>query len=85
MSFPADAIGHHLDFQWRDHEGYFQRLACCSAEGCEFVAVAPGSGYARGRQLHTEAHHHLTWLCDRCGAMAALHDGNRCPDTEATP
>lgn len=57
MSFPADAIGHHLDFQWRDHEGYFQRVACCTA--CEFVKPAPGSGYARGRQLHSEAHRHL--------------------------
>ncbi len=51
----------------------------------QFVAVAPGSGYGRGRQLHSEAHHHLTWRCDQCGAMAVEHEGNRCPDTEATP
>ncbi len=57
MSFPADAIGHHLDFQWRDHEGLFQRVATCT--GCEFVKPAPGSGYARGRQLHSAAHQHL--------------------------
>lgn len=30
----------------------------------------------------TEAHHHLTWRCDQCGAMAAQHIDNRCPDTE---
>lgn len=58
MSYPADAIGHHLYFQWRDHEGLFQRVACCTA--CEFVAVAPGTGYGRGRQLHSRYHKELT-------------------------
>lgn len=56
MSFPADAIGHHLEFTWpaeRDH----QRTAACT--GCDWAKPAPGTGYARGRQLHTEAHAHL--------------------------
>ena len=79
MSFPADAIGHHLEFIHPPERDYLRTAACT---GCDFQAPAPGSGYGRGRQLHTEAHHHLTWRCDQCGAMAAEHIDNRCPDTE---
>lgn len=82
MSYPADAIGHHLHFTHPPERGYL-RTAACTAEGCDFQAPAPGTGYARGRQLHTAAHHHLTWRCDQCGAMAVDHEGNRCP--EPTP
>ena len=56
MSFPADAIGHHLHFIHPPERDY-QRTAACT--GCDFQAPAPGTGYARGRQLHTEAHAHL--------------------------
>ena len=52
-AYPADAAGHVLYFDWppeRDH----QRTARC--RGCTWSKPAPGTGYARGRQLHTEAH-----------------------------
>lgn len=57
MSFPADALGHHLYFDHppeRDH----RRTATCT--GCDWWAPAPGTSYQRARQLHTEAHRHLT-------------------------
>lgn len=58
MSFPADALGHHLYF---DHprERDYKRTARCT--GCpEWAEPAPGTGYGRARQLHSEAHRHLT-------------------------
>lgn len=58
FGYPADTIGHHLHFTHppeRDHK----RTAACTAEGCEFQAPAPGTGYARARQLHSAAHQHL--------------------------
>ncbi len=58
MSFPADALGHHLYFDHPPERGY-KRTARCTAEGCGWQAPAPGTGYARGRQLHTEAHAYL--------------------------
>ncbi len=91
FGYPADTIGHHLEFTHppeRDHK----RTAACT--GCTWAEPAPGTGYSRGRQLHprhlrwatptenqadrridgtlpaaTEAHHHLTWLCDQCGVV----------------
>lgn len=56
-SWPADAAGHVLTFTWpaeRDH----LRTAGCT--GCEWTADAPGTGYARARQLHTAAHPQFT-------------------------
>ena len=80
MSYPADAIGHHLYFDHPPERGYLRTAACT---GCTWTYPAPGTGYGPARLAHTVAHQHLTWLCDQCGAMAALHEGNRCPDTEA--
>lgn len=57
MSYPADAIGHHLYF---DHppERDYRRTARCT--GCpEWAEPVPGTGYSRGRQLHSAAHAHL--------------------------
>lgn len=53
MAYAADHAGHHLHFTWpaeRDH----MRTAACT--GCNWTAPAPGTGYARARQLHTAAH-----------------------------
>ena len=54
FAWPADEAGHVLDFRWIDDV----RHAACS--GCDWTAPAPGTGYARGRQLHSEAHPELT-------------------------
>lgn len=56
FAYPADAAGHVLYF---DHpaERDYMRTALC--RGCDFAEPAPGTGYARGRQLHTAAHAHL--------------------------
>lgn len=80
FGYPADTIGHRLHFT-NPPERAHRRTAACA--GCDWWAPAPGTSYQRARDLHTEAHHHLTWRCDQCGAMAVEHEGNRCPDTEA--
>lgn len=56
-AYPADAAGHVLHF---DHlpERDYKRTALC--RGCDWQAPAPGTGYARGRQLHTAAHPQFT-------------------------
>ena len=52
FAHPADEAGHVLHFE---HTGPgFTREAKCT--GCPWSAPAPGTGYARGRQLHTAAH-----------------------------
>ncbi len=56
MSFPADAIGHHLHFTHPPERDY-KRTAACT--GCTWSAPAPGTGYARARQLHRQ-HHEAT-------------------------
>lgn len=56
FGYPADTIGHHLHFTHPPERGYLRTVACT---GCDFQAPAPGTGYARGRQLHTAAHQHL--------------------------
>lgn len=56
MSFPADAIGHHLHMTWpadRDH----RRTAACT--GCTWTYPAPGTGYGPARLAHSVAHAHL--------------------------
>lgn len=74
MSFPADAIGHHLHFIHPPERDY-KRTAACT--GCSWSAPAPGTGYARGRQLHTAAHAHLVAAealaeQDRAGLLRGL-------------
>ena len=56
FAYPADAAGHVLYFEHLPERDY-KRTALC--RGCTWSAPAPGTGYARGRQLHTEAHAHL--------------------------
>lgn len=69
MSFPADAIGHVLYFENLPERDY-KRTALC--RGCDFQAPAPGTGYARGRQLHTEAHAALVAAQDRAGLLRGI-------------
>lgn len=53
MSYPADALGHHLYFDHppeRDH----RRTARCTK--CSWIMPAPGTGYKRARVEHTRHH-----------------------------
>lgn len=56
IAHPADLAGHVLTFDWPAPS--HARVAICT--GCPWTAPAPGTGYARARQLHTEAHAHLS-------------------------
>lgn len=56
MSFPADAIGHHLHFT-NPPERDYRRTAACT--GCDWTIPAPGTGYQRARVEHSRAHAHL--------------------------
>lgn len=72
MSYPADALGHHLEFIHPPERDY-QRTAACT--GCDFRAPAPGTGFSRGRQLHTEAHADLVAQAQADGDRAGLLRG----------
>lgn len=56
FAFPADGAGHVLVFTHPPERDYMRTAACT---GCSFQAPAPGTGYARARQLHSAAHAHL--------------------------
>lgn len=56
FAYPADAAGHVLYFTHPPERDY-QRTAACT--GCSWLAPAPGTGYARARQLHSRHHREL--------------------------
>lgn len=56
MSYPADAIGHHLHMTWPAEHDHRRHAACT---GCDWTREAPGSTYTFAREAHTEAHQHL--------------------------
>lgn len=49
----ADHAGHRLIFTNPPERDYLRTAAC---SGCSWTTPAPGTGYARARQLHSQAH-----------------------------